>query len=69
MQFFLSSPPAAMNILVENNTDQPVLWINSFEETIVVILYNDKKSLVRASRLSPQDSIYVPPGYFLERLD
>ena len=68
MQFFLSSP-TAMNILFANNTDQPVLWVNSFEETIVVILYNDKKSPVRASRLSPQDSISVPPGYFLERLD
>ncbi len=57
-----------MNILFENNTDQPILWVNSFEETIVVILYNEKGSPVLASRLDPQDSISVAPGYSLERL-
>ena len=58
----------AMNILFENNTDQLVPWINSSEETIVIIVYNEKGSPVRASRLTPQQSFSVAPGHSLERL-
>ena len=57
-----------MNALFENITDKPVLWVNSSEETIVIIIYNKKGSPVRASRLSPQQSFSVPPGHSLEKL-
>ena len=57
-----------MNVIFDNITDKPVLWVNSSEETIVIIVYNKKGSPIRASRLSPQQSFSVPPGHFLERI-
>ncbi|MGK7934830.1 MAG: hypothetical protein AB4206_03360 [Xenococcaceae cyanobacterium] len=61
--------PEDDKILARNSTDQIVNWVNSSEENIVVILYKEDGSPVRASRLKPQQSISILPGYFVERLD
>ena len=57
-----------MNNLFANTTNQSVTWCNSSENTIIVILYNQKGSPVRASRLLPNQSLPVPAGCSLELL-
>ena len=61
--------PEDDKILYRNSTDQIVNWVNSEEETIVVIVYREEGSPVSASRLLPQQSISIRPGYFIERLE
>ncbi len=62
---FMSPTP----ILYRNSTDHIVDWVNSEEETIVILVYKEKGSPVSASRLEPQQSISILPGYFIEQLD
>ena len=57
-----------MTTLFSNTTNQTISWLNSSEQTLVVILYNQSGSPVRASRLLPNQSLSVPPGYFIDRL-
>ena len=66
-QFSVFSP-AAMNILFDNTTDQPVPWFNFFPQKIVVLVYDYKGSPVRTSRLLPAQSFSVQPGYSLKRI-
>ena len=61
--------PEDDKILARNSTDQIVNWVNSSEETIIVIVYKEDGSPVRASRLAPQQSIAIRPGCSLEQLD
>ncbi len=61
--------PEDDKILYRNSTNQIVNWVNLSEETIVVIVHREEGCPARASRLAPQQSISILPGYFIERLD
>ena len=53
-------------IIYSNSINLEVTWLNSSDQTIKIMVINEKGNPVRASRLMPKQEIPVPPNGYIE---
>ena len=53
-------------IIYLNPINLEVTWLNSSDQTIKIMVINEKGNPVRASRLRPKQEIPVPPNGYIE---